>query len=105
LDTNFFWGYNNLAWLMAVCPESKFRDGKKALEYAKKACDLSDWQEPDCVDTLAAAYAEEGHYKEAVKWEKKALGGLTGDNLEEGTKALSLYEKGKPYREMPKEQR
>ena len=38
-----------LAWLLAVCPQDKVRDGKKALEYAKKACKLSNWQEPACL--------------------------------------------------------
>lgn len=99
LDDTFFWGYNNLGWLLAVCPEARFRDGRKALEYAMKACALSGWKEPDCIDTLAAAYAEQGNFKEAIKWEKKALEGLTGDNLASGQKALNLYKQKKPYRE------
>ena len=36
-------GYNAAAWLMATCPDGKFRDGAKALEYAEKACEIGSW--------------------------------------------------------------
>ena len=69
------------------------------MEYAKKALELGGSNEPACLDTLAAAYAENHQYKEAIKWEIKSLDGLTGTNRIEGEKALMLYKKGKPYRE------
>ncbi len=102
LDTTSAWGYNNLAWELAVCPEAQFRNGKKALEYAKKACDLSDWKNPAYLDTLAAAYAESGKFDDAVKWEQEAIKGLSDKDTVEGQKALSLYKQGKPYHEDPK---
>jgi tetratricopeptide (TPR) repeat protein len=91
--------YNNLAWLLAVTPDAKWRDGKKALEYAKKACDLTQWNEPAFVDTLAAAYAESGDFTNAVKWESKVIGSMSKENQEEAQKALHLYQQGQPYRE------
>ncbi len=101
LDTNSIWGYNNLAWILAVCPDSKFRDGPTAVENAKKACNLSGWKDASCIDTLAAAYAENGDFKDAIKWETQAIKGLSANNLDEGHKALHLYEQGLPYRENP----
>jgi tetratricopeptide (TPR) repeat protein len=90
---------NNLAWLMATCPDAKFRDGKKALEYATKACELTEMKNSYFLDTLAAANAEAGKFEEAIKWEQKALeiGGLGKE--ETGAKErLKTYEDNKPYR-------
>jgi tetratricopeptide (TPR) repeat protein len=94
-------GYNSLAWLLATCTEDRVRDGKKAVELATKACELTKWKDADTLSTLAAAHAECGHFDEAVKWQKKAL--KIGFDDAEDTKAareqLKLYEAGKPYRE------
>jgi cytochrome c-type biogenesis protein CcmH/NrfG len=93
--------YNSLAWLLATCTEDRVRDGKKAVELATKACELSKWEDAEIVGTLAAAHAECGHFDEAVKWQKKAL--KLGFDTDEDTKAaraqLKLYEAGKPFRE------
>jgi hypothetical protein len=56
--------------------------------------------DPDNLGTLAAAKAEAGNFKEAVKWQKKAIE-LGYDDKEETEKArqrLKLYEEGKPYK-------
>ncbi len=101
LEPNEPEAYNSLAWLLATCAEDRVRDGKKAVELATKACELSDWEDADTVSTLAAAEAECGHFKEAVKWQQKAL--ELGFDDEEDAKAaeeqLKLYRAGKPYRE------
>ena len=54
--------YNNHAMIMAACPDAKYRDGKKAVEAATRACELTQWKKPDFLDTLAAAYAEAGDF-------------------------------------------
>ncbi len=53
-------GWNSLAWTLAVCPKDGVRDAKKAVEYATRACELSEWKNASLLDTLAAAYAESG---------------------------------------------
>ena len=55
------------------------RDGKRAVREATIACELTQWNDPDAVDTLAAAYAETGDYQSAVRWQTKAIA-LTGIN-------------------------
>src|SRR5262249_39308990 len=92
--------FNNLDWVLATCPDDKVRDGKRAVQYATKACGLSNWKRFDSLDTLAAAYAEAGNFKEAVKWQKQALG-LNIENrktLQQARQRLKPYDPGHPYR-------
>lgn len=95
--------YNGLAWLLAVCPDASIRNGEKAVKYAKKACELSEWKTPADLDTLAAAYAEVGDFDDAVKWENKYLESNPPSNFydtpEKARQRLSLYEQKKPYHE------
>jgi tetratricopeptide (TPR) repeat protein len=88
-----------LGWIMAACLDAKYRDGQKALENAKKACELTAWKEPQCLDALAAAYAEAGNFEEAVTWEQKAIKtGLTNKDLADSKARLELYKQKKPFR-------
>ena len=59
--------YNNLAWLYATAKEPRFHNGEKAVELALKACELSAWNDPNYLNTLAAAYARKGDFNNAVK--------------------------------------
>ena len=94
---------NSLAWFWATCPEEKYLNGAKAIEYATKACELTNWENASYVDTLAAAYAEAGDFDSAVKWQKKAIKLITEENPAEWrvefTERLELYQAGKAYRQ------
>ena len=65
--------YGNLAWLLSTCGTKGVRDGKKSIELATKACELSQWNNAECLESLAAAHAELGNFKEAVKCQKQAI--------------------------------
>ena len=72
LDPKESLAFNGLAWLRATCPDRTFRDGKKAVEAAAKACELSAWKHADHLATLAAAHAEAGDFDSAVEWQARA---------------------------------
>jgi tetratricopeptide (TPR) repeat protein len=95
--------YNGRAWLRATCPDARYRDGKKALEDALRACQLGEYSRAGDVDTLAAAYAESGDFDSAVRWQEKAERMLPDDDTwKKGYGArLELYRARKPYREAP----
>ena len=93
--------YNQLAWLLATCPEARYRDGRHAVELATKACELSEWQY-NHVDTLAAAYAEAGDFEQAVRWQQMAIEMASDSGRDDYRSRLALYKSGKPYREEPK---
>ncbi len=88
------------AWLRATCPDSAFRDGSRAVTNATSACILSAWSDWSTIDTLAAAYAELGDFKSAIKWQEKAIE-LAGDesDKQEMRLRLVLFNQGKPYRD------
>ncbi len=47
--------YRNIAWLLATCPDRRFRNPNLALTAARKAIELSGDQDYRALDTLAAA--------------------------------------------------
>jgi tetratricopeptide (TPR) repeat protein len=56
---------NELAWLLATCPEAKYRDPKWAVELAKRAVELKP-QEGNYWNTLGVAHYRAGSWKDAV---------------------------------------
>ena len=91
--------YNNLAWLFATAKDRGFRNGKKAVELALKACELSDWRKAEYLDTLAAGYAGTGDFDSAVKWQEKALGYSKSPRPSELQQRLNFYREHKPWLE------
>lgn len=92
---------NNLAWLLATSPDDDIRDGARAVELARKACEATEWRQAHIVSTLAAGYAEQGDFENARKYSRQACetGGVADDVMEQLESELASYEEGKPWRE------
>ena len=88
--------YGTEAYLLSVCPVPKYRDGAKAVRYATKACELTEWHEARAIDSLAAAYAETGDFDKAIQFQKQA------DEMDKKADPdrLALYEKHQPFRDL-----
>ena len=96
--------YNGRARILATAPTSPITcaTAKKAVQTAKKACELSDWSEWICLATLAAAHAEAGDFESAIDWQTKAMEmsqPAERRDQRETNSALALYKDGKPYHE------
>jgi tetratricopeptide (TPR) repeat protein len=91
---------HDLARLLAVGPDG-VRDGRRAVEYATRACAISRMKIPDYIDTLAAAYAEAGDFEKAVEFQTKALSAPAFEktNGAEARRRLDLYKQRTPYRD------
>lgn len=101
LKPDSFIALNGLAWTLATCKDESFRDPVLAVEYAKKACELSYYSVPSILDTLATAYAANGNFIEAQGTARKALDIAKTRNNQEELKMLQnhleLFESGRPY--------
>lgn len=64
---------NNYAWVLATSPFDELRDGKRAVELATRAAELTAYETAHILSTLAAAYAETGDFTTALKWSQKAV--------------------------------
>jgi tetratricopeptide (TPR) repeat protein len=90
---------NNLAWLLGTSPDDELRNGQRAIELAKKACELTEYKQAHILSTLASGYAESGDWENAVKWSEKALELGEGEVREQLAKELESYKQKKPWRE------
>jgi Flp pilus assembly protein TadD len=97
---------NNLAWLLAACPDPSRRNGARAVQLAQQADQLSGSTNAVVLRTLAAGYAEVGQFGKAIESVRAAtrVARMQGDNslAEELEQQIALYKLGLPYHEAPK---
>jgi tetratricopeptide (TPR) repeat protein len=104
----------SLARILATCTDPAVRSGRWAVDESTRACELTNWQDADCLDTLAAACAENDDFPNAIKWQTRAIsllrqrttrtvlqraldyGGMRGVGFED---RLAFYKSRKPTRE------
>lgn len=64
---------NKMAWLLATSEHPEIRAPERALTLARKACRLTEWNDPLILDTFAASYAAQGNWDGALKIQRQAL--------------------------------
>jgi len=97
---------SNLAWLLATSPDASLRNGQKAVELAKQADRLAGGTNSLVLRTLAAAYAENGDFANAIRTARSAMQ-LARMHSEEAVmtdldQQIALYQLRMPYRETVK---
>jgi tetratricopeptide (TPR) repeat protein len=94
---------NNLAWLLASCPDAAFRNGPEAVRLATRACELAKYSQPLLIGTLAAAQAEAGDFQAAITTAERAAALADTLHLEDvaarNRELIQLYRQGQPFHE------
>jgi tetratricopeptide (TPR) repeat protein len=95
---------NNLAWVFATSPDATLRDGAKAVAYAKRATQVPGGDNPLVYRTLAAAYAENRQFAEAIAAAEHArqLAQATGNSalVRELDRGIELFRQQRTLREL-----
>jgi tetratricopeptide (TPR) repeat protein len=90
---------NDLAWVLATAKQDSVRDGSEALNLARKACEMSQFEDWNTLDTLAAALAETGDFKTASEWILQAIEEAPDSAKEFLTEHQELIAQQNPIRE------
>ncbi len=102
-DPNQMYAANSLAWIKATSKDAKFYDPGEALIFARQACELTKYQNPGMLDTMAAALAANGQFDKAAETADKAIqiAKSTGQNelVPDFQKHLNLYKMRQGLRE------
>jgi len=95
---------NNLAWVFATSPDATLRDGAKAVAYAKRATKVPGGDNPLVYRTLAAAYAENRQFAEAISAAEHArqLAQAAGNSalVSELDRCIELFRQQRTLREL-----
>ena len=91
------------AWLLATAPDANTRNGAEAVTLAESANELASGENPEVLDTLAAAYAEYGDFVKARAFANRALDLAVAQKDKAMTAAIrgriQLYTNSKPFRD------
>jgi len=94
---------SNLAWVFATAPDDSLRDGVQAVKLAEQALRVSGSRIPILFRTLAAAYAENGQFSQAIQTAQRGiiLANSQGNPslATELRGQIALYQENRPLRD------
>jgi predicted Zn-dependent protease len=94
---------NELAWILATDPVAANRSGAEAVQLAKRACELTQNRQPAFLATLAAAYAEDGQFAQAIATIQASTSLATSmgkkEIAEKDVILQKTFQSGNPFRE------
>jgi tetratricopeptide (TPR) repeat protein len=64
--------YGLLAWVLATCTDEQFRDEKRAVRTATKACEMTEWQNVRLLRILSMAYRANNQAEDADRVQRIA---------------------------------
>ncbi|MGD9636575.1 MAG: tetratricopeptide repeat protein [Pirellulales bacterium] len=97
-DPNSAEAQRSLAWLLATCPDQRFRNPQQALSAAEAATKLAAPGDPFVLDALAAAHASAGQFDRAVEIQQEAIVNVPEDFADPFQERLALYNDHRPFR-------
>ena len=94
---------SNLAWVFATAPDDSLRDGPQAVKLVEQALHLSGGRIPILFRTLAAAYAENGQFSQAIETAQRGIA-LANSQGNPGLATelqgnIALYQEQRPLRD------
>lgn len=92
LNPGFVRAWDSLAWLLATSDNKKVRNPERGIKLATKACELSEYKDWSCLNTLATCYAENNDFDAAVKWARKARAIAPEADRKELDQVVAAYE-------------
>ena len=90
IDAQSAEAHRSLAWLLATCPDQRYRNPRQALASAEQAAKLAAPGDPFVLDALAAAHANAGQFDRAVRYQQEAIANVPGDFAEPFSAAVAL---------------
>ena len=95
---------NALARILATHPDANRRNPPEAVRLADRAAELTEYENPVILDTLAAAYASAGQFEKATAVAEEAIRLASEGPLAEQIRTrLYLYREKRPYVETPRD--
>ncbi|MFC1765458.1 protein kinase [Planctomycetota bacterium] len=96
-DPNDVPALSDLALLLASSTDPAIRVGKKAFQYARRVCELTQYRDVAALRSLAAACAANDDFNEAIRWQQAAIDALPeGCTSQELSARLSMYQLEEP---------
>ncbi|MCP4170311.1 MAG: tetratricopeptide repeat protein, partial [Fuerstiella sp.] len=95
-DPGDFQPANDLAWMYATSQTESIRNPEEAVRLATAACTLSQYEDWNALDTLAATHAANGDFDKAKQWVTTALQKAPAAQKEQITEHQQLILAGKP---------